>query len=239
MKSLDRRGRSPRVFAGLLAGVVSVCGVSSADGPVGVSDRDSAREIMRRLDRRLRSVGTMKGRFVQTFTSSGLGVPQSEGGRFFLSRPDLMRWEYTTPGKKTAISDGTHTWLYVPEDDVVYRGSVAVWKGGGAFSILAGGSLLEEYEPVDAEAATAQRRGDVVLTVKPLKERDDFATLVLEIEPGELKLTSMTAVDGAGNRISVIFSDVEENVKLDRALFSFSPPAGARIIDQDPAPPRR
>jgi outer membrane lipoprotein carrier protein len=178
----------------------------------------------------------MKGRFVQTFTSSGLGVPQSEGGRFFLSRPDLMRWDYTTPERKTAVSDGTHTWLYMPEDEVVYKGSVAEWRSSGAFSILAGGSLIDEYEPVEAEAATAQRHGDVVLTVRPRKERDDLSTLVLEIEPKDLHLVSVTAVDGAGNRISVIFSDVEEDMRLDRDLFSFTPPAGARIIDQAGAP---
>jgi len=233
-----RRFEPLLLVACVLAGGIPSGAVGPAEGTGGGSDREAAREIMSRFDKRLRSVGTMRGRFVQTFTSSGLGVPQSEGGRFYLIRPDLMRWDYTSPERKTAVSDGTHTWLYMQEDDVVYRGSVAAWKSGGAFAILAGGSLMEEYDPVEAEARTAKRRGDIVLTVRPRREHDDYSTLLLEIEPKELKLASVTAVDGAGNRITVNFSDVEENVRLQRDLFSFSPPPGARIIDQDSPPPR-
>jgi len=180
----------------------------------------------------------MKGRFVQSFTSSGLGMPQSEGGRFFLKRPDLMRWDYTTPEIKTAVSDGAHTWLHVPEDGVVYRGSVAAWKSRGAFAALASGSLRAEFEATSAEARGARVRGDVVLSLKPLSERDDLATLLIEIDPVRLSIASMTAIDGAGNRVAIVFTDVEEDVELPADLFRFSPPEGARVIDQDSAPTR-
>lgn len=226
---------STLLFAALVGAAGMAVGLPLAAGEdEGLSERAAAREILVRLDRRLQTIATMRGRFVQTFTSSGLGLPQSEGGRFFLSRPDLMRWDYTTPEKKTAVSDGTHTWLHIPEDGVVYRGTVAAWKRGGAFSILAGGSLVDAYDAAGVEAGTAARRGYVVLTLHPKTEREEFTSLLVELEPKGLRLSSVIAVDGAGNRIAALFSDVEENVQLDRGLFSFAPPAGARVIDQEP-----
>jgi outer membrane lipoprotein-sorting protein len=45
---------------------------------------------------------------------------------------------------------------------------------------------------------------------------------------------AVTAVDAMGNRIGVVLSDVEENVALDPSLFVFVPPAGAKIVDQEP-----
>ena len=193
----------------------------------------TARDIIARLDRRLRSVTTMRGRFVQTFVSSGLGMPQSESGRFWLSRPDRMRWEYTKPELKTAVSDGTHTWLHVPEDNVVYRGSVSEWRQGGAFAVLSEGRIGESFEARGLETAAALKRGDVVLILRPSAPRDDYETLLIEVEPGTLRIAAVTAVDSMGNRIGAAFSDIEENVALAPDLFRFTPPPGARVLDQN------
>jgi len=228
------RTRTGRWPATLLAALLFPLTTSIAveEGTSGVA----ATEILSRLDRRLQAVTTMKGRFIQSFTSAGLGVPQSESGRFFISRPDRMRWDYTRPEEKTAISDGTHTWLHLPEEGVVYKGSVAAWKNGGAFSILAGGSLRDEYSAIDVDVAQATRKGDVVLALKPRRERDEFVSLLVEVDPVSLTLVSVVAVDGAGNRISAFFSEIEENVALPRDVFLFKPPVGARVIDQDHRP---
>ncbi|HZE89914.1 MAG TPA: outer-membrane lipoprotein carrier protein LolA, partial [Verrucomicrobiae bacterium] len=98
--------------------------------------------------------------------------------------------------------------------------------------------LRAEFEATSAEARGARVRGDVVLSLKPLSERDDLATLLIEIDPVRLSIASMTAIDGAGNRVAIVFTDVEEDVELPADLFRFSPPEGARVIDQDSAPTR-
>jgi len=197
-------------------------------------EAEAAREILARLDRRLEGVKTMRGRFIQTFSSSGLGIPQSEEGRFALRRPDRTRWEYISPEKKIAVSDGVSTWLYLPEESVVYRGSVASWKRSGAFAALAGGRLGEGFEAVAVDPGGASRRENVVLTLRPRTPRDDFQELLVEIEPGSLKVAAIVAVDAMGNRIGIAFSGVEENVSLPEDLFRFAPPPGVRVLDQDP-----
>ena len=202
-------------------------------------EKETAREVLSRLDRRLGGISSMQGRFVQTFISAGLSVPQSEGGRFYLMRPGRMRWEYTSPEPKTAVSDGTFTWLYLPEEGVVYRGTVEAWKREGPFAILAGGALGEVFEAEGIDAVSASRRGAVVLKMRPKRPAEAFEFLLVEIDPSTLSIFAVTAVDGMGNRIAAAFSDVKVNDRLRADLFTFTPPKGARVIDQDAAAPRR
>jgi outer membrane lipoprotein carrier protein len=199
------------------------------------AEKAAAREILSRLDARLRGIASMRGRFVQTFTSSGLGVPQSESGRFAMRRPDRLRWDYTAPEPKIAVSDGEHTWLYLPEEKIVYRGSVAEWKRGGAFAFLAGGSLVEAFEADAVEARSAQTSGNMVLHLRPRSPVEDYESLLVEVNPKTLAVASVTAVDGMGNRVAAAFSGIEENPSLSGDLFTFTPPAGAKIVDQEPA----
>jgi outer membrane lipoprotein carrier protein len=216
---------------------------SHASGPAadgaGIGEVDpQAREILSRLDRRLAATTALTGSFVQTFTSSGLGVPQSESGVFSIRRPDLMRWEYRRPERKLAVSDGTHTWLYMPDEKLAYRGDVREWKRGGAFAILAGGSLVEEFAPVDLSIVEATRKGDLVLRLRPVEIREEYDFLLIQFEPSSLTINTITAIDAMGNRVTIILSGLEEPRSLPDDEFTFDPPSGTRIIDQSaPATP--
>ncbi len=193
-----------------------------------------AAEVLHRLDERLQQIRSLRGRFVQTFTSSGLGIPQSEEGTFAISRPDLIRWEYLKPERKTAVSDGRNTWLHMPEQRVVYRGSVAEWRQGGAFSVLAGGRLEEAFVALEASAEGVSRTGDVLLRLVPRAPREEYEELQIEFDPRSLMVHRMTAVDGMGNRITMILDRVELDPELPESLFTFIPPPGTQVIDQSP-----
>jgi outer membrane lipoprotein carrier protein len=208
-------------------------GPASARPARGVLEAETAREVLARLDARLAGIRSLRGRFVQTFLSAGLGVPQEEEGVFYMQRPDRLRWEYRRPEEKTAVSDGTHTWLYLPEERVVYRGTVSRWKAGGGLSILVGGRIADEYEVAGLEVASAVRDGNIVLRLEPRADESELKEILLEIEPRRLDVAAVTAVDLLGNRTAVTFSDVEENARLRPGLFEFSPPRGARLVDQE------
>ncbi len=224
--------------------VLLAIGFSAAGSPAGAAaaprgpgdpaeaEIATAREILSRLDERLRGIRSMRGRFVQTFVSSGLGVPQEEEGWFAVQRPDKLRWDYVKPERKTAISDGQHTWLHLPEENLVYRGSVVAWRRTGAFAILVGGSLADEYDVAGLEVDSASRRGDLVLRLTPRRPREEVQEILVEIEPSNLEIVALTAVDALGNRTGVHLSDVEENVRIRSDLFVFTPPRGTRIVDR-------
>lgn len=223
-----------RAFAIALAASAAVCSWLAAAGEAepGPEEKIAARMVLERLDARLATMRSMRGRFIQTFTSAGLGVPQAESGRFALLKPDRLRWDYTAPEKKTAVSDGEHTWLHVPEEGVVYRGTVSEWKRSSAFAILSGGRISEKFEAVSVDAVSPARRGDLVLKLRP-KESDEFTEVIVEVEPTGMVVRSVTGVDGMGNRITASFADIEENPTFPADFFVFKPPPSARIVDQE------
>lgn len=238
MKTMNPRFGAALGFVALL----SLAGPPAAATGEEAAPREDAdpraSEVLSRLDARLESVRSLKGRFVQTFTSSGLGIPQAEEGIFSIRRPDRMRWEYRKPERKLAVSDGTHTWLYMPEEGVVYRGDVRDWKEGGAFALLAGGSLSAEFVALSVGVEGASREGDLLLELRPAKPRDQYEQLLVQFEPSSLSISSITAVDAMGNRISVILSDLQEDPEMNEGEFTFRPPAGVRVIEQGrPATP--
>lgn len=224
---------APMRAAGSILALALLAALPAAATPSGGRAADPA-EILARLDAHLASIESMEGRFIQSFVSSGLGVPQTEEGRFAIRRPDLMRWEYRSPEEKLAVSDGRNTWLYMPEEETVYKGSVSQWKEGGAFAVLAGGSLRQEYEALSVGVEGATRKGDLLLRLKPLSPREQYEYLDIQFDPRSLALHSITAIDGMGNRVAVILSQVRENVALERSRFEFTPPEGVRVVDQSP-----
>jgi outer membrane lipoprotein carrier protein len=228
-----------RAFALALAATAAVSPLDAAAEPGPASEeRLAARRVLERLDSRLATMRSMKGRFIQTFTSAGLGVPQAESGRFALLKPDRLRWDYTSPEKKTAVSDGDHTWLHVPEEGVVYRGTVKVWKRSSAFAILSGGRISDTFEAVSVDAVTAARKGDLVLRLRP-READEFTEVIIEIEPEGMVIRSVAGVDGMGNRITASFTDIEENPTFPADFFVFKPPPSAKVVDHEGGPAPR
>ena len=144
-----------------------------------------------------------------------------------------MRWVYTQPEKKIAVSDGLNTWLHMQEEEVVYKGSVASWKSRGAFAVLAGGSLVSRYQAREISAERASVAGNVLMVLVPKKRQDDFVELEIEIRPQRMEIASITAIDAMGNRIGFLFKGVKENVPAPRQAFEFTPPPGVEIVEQD------
>jgi len=208
--------------------------LAAAPAPAQQSEEgaETARRILLRLESRLHDVRTMKAHFVQTFVSAGLGVPQAEEGTFMLQAPDLMRWEYDKPERKLAISDGTHTWFYLPEEKVVYKGSVAEWKEKGAFAVLVSGRLSEKFDAVSASTGGTVLPGHVLLELKPRGDTEEFKSVEIEMDPSTLDITSFTVIDAMGNRIGLSLARVEKNVPLPDGTFSFEPPRDVEVVDQ-------
>lgn len=221
------------MIAGMTAMTLLILSALLAPAPQAAGGGTDPAEVLLRLDERLQTIRTMRGRFVQTFTSSGLGVPQAEEGTFALRRPDLIRWEYQKPERKTAVSDGTHTWLHLHEQRLVYRGSVAEWREGGAFAALGGGRLAEHFVALEASAEGVVRAGNVLLRLVPKAPREEYEQLLIEFDPTNMMPSRITAVDPMGNRIGVSLERVEQNPALPRDLFVFEAPPGTEVIDQE------
>ncbi|HEY3174307.1 MAG TPA: outer membrane lipoprotein carrier protein LolA [Candidatus Polarisedimenticolia bacterium] len=188
------------------------------------------------LQRKLDGLTALKGRFIQTLDTPSLGRPRTEEGRLAFKKPALMRWDYEKPEPKVAVADGRHTWLYTPADRQVKRGSVRDLQEEGAAALLLAGriSLVKDFRsrrPSAEESGPPGVSGGVTVELTPLKPNQEFAKLILVIDPVRLQIRSLTVAGAAGERMVFDLFDLEENPDLPDDLFRFEIPVGAEVLE--------
>ena len=185
-------------------------------------------EILRAIQRAYRDSPGMVVRFSQTVESRSLPAPQREEGTLYLKPPGKMRWEYSNPRGKLAITDGVKATLYLPEDRAVLMGPVKDLEGSALTTRLLGGtaSLDEEFS---AEARRAPGGGQGwILTLSPREA--DFPYDAVTVQTSEAGLIqSIRLLDPLGNRIEYRFDRIRADRNLSEKLFRFEIPRGVEI----------
>ncbi len=211
--------------------------VASAAAAPGMSPGSPAPPdpILSRLQTRLETLKTLRGRFIQSLDAPALGRPRVEEGTFALKRPSMMRWEYEKPEKKLAILDGRNSWLYLPEEREVHRGSLKEIEDAGAVTLMLAGriKLTSDFRcrrlSLD-EAGPQGVAGALVLELVPVNPRGEFEKLILAVDPERLLIRRLTVVGSAGDTMAFEFFDLDENVPLDDEQFRFEPPPGVEVL---------
>ena len=196
---------------------------------------DAADPLIVQLQSKLDHMKTLRGRFVQRLDSGLLAGPRTEEGRLFLRKPSLMRWEYEKPEEKLAIADGRNTWLYIPADRQVQKGTMRDLEEEGAASLLLSGriSLVKDFRSrrlPDQEAAAGGAPGAVAIELTPVRKRAEVAKVILLIQEGRLLIRSLTVVNHDGDRMTLELFDLDEDPDLADTLFRFDLPPGVDIL---------
>jgi len=194
-----------------------------------------AADPVARVDAWLAGWETLGGRFEQVVTAPTLPGERRESGRFEIRRPDQMRWDYESPERKQALTDGITTWLYTPADRQVIRGRMDRLRRDSALALLlAGSSRLREsfrIEPLEGEAGVETIR----LRLMPLHPSESIDHARLEADGASGRILALEVLDLSGNRVLYRFSDLIENPPLEPARFVLEIPAGVEIQDLDSA----
>jgi len=175
---------------------------------------------------------SLSGRFEQIVSSPTLPSDQLEAGRFEVSRPDRMRWDYSSPETKLAVTDGVHTWLYLPEDRQVVRGTLERLRRDSAVSLLLTGTLRldEAFEVTHAE----ETGSEIHLALRPRRSSEAISGVDLRAA-ADGEVLGFTVTDPSGNRVSWQFRDLVRNPKLEDSRFTFTIPPGVEVQDLEDA----
>src|SRR5205085_2719170 len=84
----------------------------------------SADAIARDLQKEYDRITDFSADFVHTYRGGVLKQQATERGQMMVKKPGKMRWEYTSPEKKTFVSDGHKIYSYLPKDRQVIVGAV-------------------------------------------------------------------------------------------------------------------
>jgi outer membrane lipoprotein carrier protein len=210
-----------RVFAAVLA--VPVLGLAQAAARPPVAD--AARAIQRHYDQ----VKDFTADFVHTYQGGVLKKTLSERGTVQIKKPGRMRWEYTSPERKTFVSDGRKIYSYIPADrQVVVADMPREDEATTAVLFLAGkGDLTRDFSVSYADAGT----GDLwLLRLDPRRKQRDYDWLILGVDPGTLQIRRLVAADQQGGTSTFDFTNYRENTGLTDKIFAFTIPRGVDVI---------
>ncbi len=175
------------------------------------------------LEAFLKDLTTLQADFEQTLQQDDQAY--TSNGVFYLKRPGLLRWEYTTPSEQLIVADGDRIWLYDIElEQVSHRSQQAALVGTPA-------QLLSDQAPI-SEHFQVNDLGEVDglswVELLPREKESQFSSLRLALN--ENNLQRMEMIDNFGQTTRFVFDNLQRNLALDAALFTFKPPPMIDLI---------
>jgi outer membrane lipoprotein carrier protein len=184
-------------------------------------------KLLKSVENRYNRPGTMQMSFQQTLTGGGR-IGQSESGVLYLQKPGRMRWDYKTPAGKIFLADGKHVWFYSPHSGRVERS--AMKESGDERTPLAFLMGRLDFYRDFKEFRTRPEGEDLYVIAKPKSERAPYEVVEFLVAPdARLKLLKVVGQDRSV--MTLRFADEKPNPALNPALFRFTMPAGAELVD--------
>ncbi len=179
---------------------------------------------------------TSKGTFEQAITNPLTGSTVKAVGEFQQQRePARFSFRFVQPKGDMIIGDGKWLWVYLPSSTPGQVIKVPMTDGGAGSIDLASrffDSPKTRFAITDAGTATVAGRAAHALMLKPKSSSEPFTQAKVWIDTTDGTLRQFETVEPSGITRLVTITAVTPNAPVDAKLFSFTPPKGARIVDQ-------
>lgn len=203
-------------------------------GACSVAAADDLTQVLERFDRIQDSIRTLSAEFSETTTSELLLDPITARGRFFMTKPDSLRWEYSSPEEmKFVIAEDQYTG-YFPEQKRAEHRSVRRWSEQifRFFGVGQGSAELMKFYDITLDE-THETSGTYLLLLEPKKRR--VRKRVPEVRFWLDAQTYLPArveyLNKNGNSRVIEFHEISVNPDLAAGLYRVEIPAGVRVTD--------
>lgn len=190
-------------------------------------------EVVQRIQQTYEQTGQVKANFTQAVVLKAMKKTEREEGVFYFKKPKRMRWVYSKPSAKELIINPQKAWLYVPADRIVYvQDADSLFKSTVSVRFLAGvGKLKEDFKISFAGDREADKTGNYVLGLVPLRPEEGVQKLQIAVSRENFQIVRVVLYDPYGNVTTLAFSAIELNQGLPDSLFTFKVPAGVDVMD--------
>lgn len=193
------------VLSAALAG-----GMAGALGPVGLGTtvaHAQASQAAQQIANHFSSVKSMTGEFVQ-FGPKG----EQTGGKFFISRPGKLRFNYEAPSSVRVISDGKAV--------AVGNGKLGTWElyplGSTPLKLL----LSNQIDLSQKMVKSVKEEPDLITIVLGDKSVFGNSTISMMFDPKTYELKQWTIRDAQGKDTTVMIYNVQTGVTFDKSVFA-------------------
>ncbi len=203
-------------------------------GGSGASDAE-LREVLSGFDRVQDSIRTLSAEFTETTENQLLREPLQAKGRFFLTKPDRVMWEYTTPEvMRFVIADNEYIG-YFPERKRAEKRDVHRWSEQifRFFGLGQGSAELGKFYDIRLEGSSPDAKGNYLLLLRPKKRRvrkhvEEVQFWVSAATFLPVKI-SYSGKDGYTRLVQ--FRDVAVNPDLSASLYQVEIPPGVTVTN--------
>jgi len=198
-----------------------------AEGASSTSDGRSLKEMVHRLQQHYRSTSSFKAKFKERIESAS-GAKRERQGVIAYRRPGRMRWDFAPPENETIVSDGMTLYVYEPDlNQVVETPLERAFRSSAPAALLLGmGDVERDFVALPPPPPPAADK----LVHLVLKPKADGVRIALGLDPKTYDIRALAMTDELGNVTSLEFSDIQTNLMLDDAMFSFRAPEGVDIV---------
>lgn len=154
-------------------------------------------------------------------------VSKTQEGRFWMQRPDRLRWVYERPYRQVLVNDGEQFWLY-DEDlaQVTVRPSDEALQNAPMRLLSGGPQLAQQFEL----QALPDAEGMAWVAIRPRAEEGDFVSARMGLENGLPKVLELR--DSLDQRTRILFLNLRRNTAIDAQRFEFTVPEGVEVIGE-------
>lgn len=182
--------------------------------------------LLRKVDDHYNRLTSLRARYTERY--AGMGLDRTESGTLLLKKPGRMRWSYDEPAGKVFVLDGRFAWFYTPGDDQAQRVPAKQLDDlRSPLRFLLGHTQLKKE--LAGVTVTSDSHGIHIAGV-PFGMEQRIKILTLDVTAaGAIQHMKLEELDGATTEFA--FTQVEENVAVRDADFTFTPPAGVTVVN--------
>ncbi|WP_373086672.1 outer membrane lipoprotein carrier protein LolA [Sneathiella sp.] len=195
----------PKVLGPLLACLIVIAGPAQAFADLSADDKAQ----VARAEDYLNTITTLRAKFLQLDAAGGIAK-----GDVYLSKPGRMRFEYEPPAQMLVVADGV--WLVFRDKELKETTRLPLYSTPVSVLLKKDVKLSGDVTVTHVEHENGALRLTVIDTDNP-----DEGNIVLIFSDKPLQLRQWLVTDTQGNVTSISLGNVEQNIALDPALFTF------------------
>jgi chaperone LolA len=177
---------------------------------------------------------TATARFEQQVLDRSGKVVERAAGTFAFARPGKFRWAYEKPNKQLLVGDGQKLWIYDPD-----LAQVTVKRIDQAISSTPAALLAGKDDITRLFTLKDAGNADGLNWVEALPKAQDTGFERVRLGLAGKSLAAMELYDQLGGRTMLRFSDLKANATVAPDTFTFTPPKGADVLEDAPAPKKK
>jgi len=181
------------------------------------------------------TIRTLSAEFTQVITNPLLGAPDTTRGKLYQMRPSRFAMRFTHPRGDRIVADGRHLWLYTPSTTPGQVIRTPIQTTGTTGPNFIGQFVEHPRERYQARYLRADSTaGELVDVVALVPRANDlpYSEAVVWIDRTDGLVRRIEIEETSGQRRTLVLDKLTVNRGVPGREFTFSPPAGLRVVDQ-------